>query len=137
VKKGTWKGVQIISITVNGNVVDAKYSVPYLPLVIDIEFLGDCPGRGYALEAGSASVLSVEVVGGDTIRLTLDKAPASNDYLLVGFTNTTQANNGNTYPLVCVHDSSPWASRYITKNGNPVPLYNWATLDRIPLTGEF
>ena len=136
-KKGTWKGTRVQSIAVNGNVIDVKYYVPFPPLVIDTDFLGDCAGKGYSLEAGSASVVSVSVVGGDTVRLTLDQAPATTDHLLIGFTNTTPANNGNTYPLVCVHDSSPWVSRYITKNSNPVPLYNWATLDRIPLTGEF
>ncbi|EPR9350515.1 hypothetical protein ACU9SG_005443, partial [Serratia marcescens] len=120
-----------------GNVIDVKYYVPFPPLVIDTDFLGDCAGKGYSLEAGSASVVSVAVVGGDTVRLTLDQAPAVTDHLLIGFTNTTPANNGNIYPLVCVHDSSPWVSRYITKNSNPAPLYNWATLDRIPLTGEF
>ncbi|BEL74447.1 hypothetical protein SM12BL1_07500 [Serratia marcescens] len=137
VRKGTWKGTRVQSIAVNGNVIDVKYYVPFPPLVIDTDFLGDCAGKGYSLETGSASVVSVAVVGGDTVRLTLDQVPATTDHLLIGFTNTIQANNGNTYPLVCVHDSSPWVSRYITKNSNPVPLYNWATLDRIPLTGEF
>ncbi|MEN4235604.1 hypothetical protein [Serratia marcescens] len=136
-KKGTWKGTRVQSISVNGSVIDVKYYVPYPPLVIDTDFLGDCAGKGYSLESGSASVVSVEIVGSDIVRLTLNQAPSSTDHLLVGFTNTTPANNGSIYPLVCVHDSSPWVSRYITKNSNPVPIYNWATLDRIPLTGDF
>lgn len=136
-KKGTWTGLKAKSLALNGSMLDVVFDVPYPPLVIDTTTIADCPGRGFSLQDGSATVQSVEVVGNETIRLTLDQAPSSSDHLLVGFTNTTENSNGDVYPLVCVRDSSEKKSRWITRSGAPFPLYNWACLDRLPLSGEF
>lgn len=133
-KKGTWKPLMVKSISLMGNVIDLTYHVPFPPLVIDTATFGDCPGRGYALQNGSATVQTVAVVGTDMIRITFDQAPASTDHLLIGFTNTVPHENGWVYPLVCLRDSSQQKSRWLPDGAATIPLYNWAVLERISLT---
>ncbi|CAB1208872.1 hypothetical protein [Serratia marcescens] len=136
-KKGTWTGLKARSLSVNNSTIDVVFDVPYPPLVIDTTTIADCPGQGFSLQDASAAVQSVEVVAPNTIRLTLSQAPAMSDHLLIGFTNTVPAVKDFVYPLVCLRDSSAQTSRWITKNDQPFPLYNWACLDRLPLNGEF
>ncbi|HHB1424474.1 TPA: prophage tail fiber N-terminal domain-containing protein [Serratia odorifera] len=136
-KKGTWTGLKVKSLTVSGTIADLLCDVPYAPIVIDTTFIADCLNYGISLEKNSASVQSVTVVDGNIIRVEFDKAPASDDYMLFGFTNTALSSSGHVYPLTCFRDSSPIKSRWITRNNEPFPLYNWACLDRLPLTGEF
>lgn len=136
-KKGTWTGLKVKSLSVSGNIVDLLCDVPYTPIVIDTNFIADCLNQGISLEKNSASVQSVTVVDGNIIRIEFDKAPASDDYMLIGFTNTALSSSGHVYPLTCFRDSSPIKSRWITLNNEPFPLYNWLCLDRLPMTGEF
>ncbi|MGP2591293.1 hypothetical protein [Serratia marcescens] len=136
-KKGTWTGLKVKSLTVSGNIADLLCDVPYAPIVIDTTFIADCLNQGIGLEKNSASVQSVTVVDGNIIRVEFDKAPASDDYMLIGFTNTALSSSGHVYPLTCFRDSSPIKSRWITRNNEPFPLYNWLCLDRLPMTGEF
>ncbi|CVC15635.1 hypothetical protein [Serratia marcescens] len=136
-KKGTWTGLKVKSLTVSGNIVDLLCDVPYMPIVIDTTFIADCLNRGISLEKNSASVQGITVVDGNTIRVELDKSPASDDYILVGFTNTALSSSGYVYPLTCFRDSSPIKSRWITRNNAPFPLYNWLCLDRLPISGDF
>ena len=136
-KKGTWTGLKVKSLSVSGNIVDLLCDVPYTPIVIDTNFIADCLNQGISLEKNSASVQSVTVVDGNIIRIEFDKAPASDDYMLIGFTNTALSSSGHVYPLTCFRDSSPIKSRWITRNNGPFPLYNWLCLDRLPISGEF
>lgn len=136
-KKGTWTGLKVKSLTVSGNIADLLCDVPYEPIVIDTTFIADCLNQGISLEKNSASVQSVTIVDGNIIRVEFDKAPASDDYMLIGFTNTALSSSGHVYPLTCFRDSSPIKSRWITRNNEPFPLYNWLCLDRLPMTGEF
>lgn len=137
-KKGTWTGLKVRKVTLNGAVADLLCDVPYTPIVIDDAFIRDCPGKGISLEHNSAAVLDVQIVDGNTIRVEFDKAPAHDDMLLIGFTNTQQqsASNKHVYPLTCFRDSSPVISKWVTLGGVPFPLYNWLCLDRLPLSGE-
>ncbi|MFP7326903.1 hypothetical protein [Serratia marcescens] len=136
-KKGTWTGLKVKSLSVSGNIVDLLCDVPYTPIVIDTNFIADCLNQGISLEKNSASVQSVTVVDGNIIRIEFDKTPASDDYILIGFTNTALSSSGHVYPLTCFRDSSPIKSRWIMRNNEPFPLYNWLCLDRLPMTGEF
>ncbi|MEV9344344.1 hypothetical protein AB0175_03130 [Klebsiella pneumoniae] len=136
-KKGTWTGLKARSLSVNNSTIDVVFDVPYPPLVIDTTTIADCPGQGFSLQDASAAVQSVAVVAPNTLRLTLSQAPAMSDHLLIGFTNTVPAVKDFVYPLVCLRDSSTQTSRWITKNSQPFPLYNWACLDRLPLNGAF
>lgn len=136
-KKGTWTGLKVKSLTVSGSIADLLCDVPYAPIVIDTTFIADCLNQGISLEKNSASVQSVTIVDGNIIRVEFDKAPSSDDYMLIGFTNTTASSSGYVYPLTCFRDSSPIKSRWITRNNEPFPLYNWLCLDRLPMTGEF
>lgn len=135
-KKGTWTDTTIESVTVTDNVIEARCKMPYPPLVIDRTFIGDAQNLGLSFEHQSAEILNVEIVDGTTLRLTCDKRPAQSDFLLVGFNNTTPHQNKNIYPLVCLRDSSPEISKKIMHKGKLFPMYNWMTLDRIPLSGE-
>ncbi|HFY9976746.1 TPA: prophage tail fiber N-terminal domain-containing protein [Serratia marcescens] len=136
-KKGTWTGLKVKSLSVSGNIVDLLCDVPYTPIVIDTNFIADCLNQGISLEKNSASVQSVTIVDGNIIRVEFDKAPASDDYMLIGFTNTALSSSGHVYPLTCFRDSSPVKSRWITRDNAQFPLYNWLCLDRLPMTGEF
>lgn len=136
-KKGTWTGLKVKSLTVSGSIADLLCDVPYAPIVIDTTFISDCLNQGISLEKNSASVQSVTIVDGNIIRVEFDKAPASDDYMLIGFTNTALSSSGHVYPLTCFRDSSPVKSRWITRNNASFPLYNWLCLDRLPMTGEF
>ncbi len=135
-KKGTWTGLKVKSLTVSGTIADLLCDVPYAPIVIDTTFIADCLNRGISLEKNSASVQSVTIVDGNIIRVEFDKAPASDDYMLIGFTNTALSSSGYVYPLTCFRDSSPVKSRWIMRNNAPFPLYNWLCLDRLPINGE-
>ncbi|WP_427194999.1 hypothetical protein AB4J75_09815 [Serratia marcescens] len=137
VKKGTWTGLKARSLSVNGSTIDIVFDVPYPPLVVDTTTIADCPGQGFSLQDASAEVQSVIVIAPNTIRLNLNQSPAVTDHLLIGFTNTVPATQDFVYPLVCLRDSSTQTSRWITKNNQPFPLYNWACLDRLPLNGAF
>ncbi|SQC19737.1 Uncharacterised protein [Klebsiella pneumoniae] len=137
VKKGTWTGLKARSLSVNNSTIDVVFDVPYPPLVIDTTTIADCPGQGFSLQDASAEVQSVVVIAPNTIRLNLNQSPAVTDHLLIGFTNTVPATQDFVYPLVCLRDSSTQTSRWITKNNQPFPLYNWACLDRLPLNGAF
>ncbi|CVB60505.1 Uncharacterised protein [Serratia marcescens] len=137
VKKGTWTGLKARSLSVNGSTIDIVFDVPYPPLVIDTTTIADCPGQGFSLQDASAEVQSVVVIAPNTIRLNLNQSPAVTDHLLIGFTNTVPATQDFIYPLVCLRDSSTQTSRWLTKNNQPFPLYNWACLDRLPLNGAF
>lgn len=137
VKKGTWTGLKVRSLSVNNSTIDVVFDVPYPPLVIDTTTIADCPGQGFSLQDTSSVVQSVAVVAPNTVRITLDQAPAMTDHLLIGFTNTVPVVKDFVYPLVCLRDSSTQTSRWITKSNQPFPLYNWACLDRLPLNGEF
>ncbi|TXE34113.1 hypothetical protein FOT62_11135 [Serratia marcescens] len=136
-KKGTWTGLKVNSLTVSGNIADLLCDVPYAPIVIDTTFIADCLNQGISLEKNSAAVQSITIVDGNIIRVEFDKAPASDDYMLIGFTNTALSSSGHVCPLTCFRDSSPIKSRWITRNNEPFPLYNWLCLDRLPMTGEF
>jgi len=135
VRKGTWTGLKIKSVTLTGNIVDLLCDVPFAPIVIDADFIADCLNKGIGLENNSAAVQSITIVDGNIIRVVFDQAPAATDALLMGFTNTAEHSpeNDSVYPLTCFRDSSPRVSRWVTRNGSPFPLYNWMCLDRIPL----
>ncbi|MEQ0227633.1 hypothetical protein ABLV17_07595 [Klebsiella sp. CN_Kp091] len=135
-KKGTWTGCKIRDITLTGNLLELACDVPFPPLIIDTDFIANCPNYGISLEKNSATVQAVSVINGNTIHVELNQPPAPDDVLLIGFTNTTPHTNGNLYPLSCFRDSSQTVSRWVTLNGAPFPLYNWLCLDRLPLTGE-
>lgn len=134
-KKGTWTDTTIESITVVNNIINVRCKMPYPPLVIDNTFIGDVKNLGLSLELKSADIQSVDIIDGTTLRITCDKAPSAADHLLLGFNNTQKHANGKIYPLTCLRDSSPVVSKKIVHNGEPFPMYNWLTLDRLPLTG--
>ncbi|CUY74698.1 hypothetical protein RG289_003116 [Serratia marcescens] len=135
-KKGTWTGNRVKKITITDNIIDIERDVPFPPLVIDTAMLGDCENYGHSLENESAIIERVDIIDEIKVRLTLDKAPSPTDHLLIGFNNRSQSENGYIYPRTCVRDSSPWVSRYVKQNDDAFPIYNWAVLERIPLTGE-
>jgi hypothetical protein len=134
-RKGTWTGLKVKSVTLADKTADLLCDVPFSPIVIDSTFIADCLNKGIGLENNSAVVQTVTIVDGNIIRIEFDQAPAATDALLLGFTNTTPHANGFIYPLTCFRDSSPRTSRWVTRSGSPFPLYNWACLDRIPLSG--
>lgn len=135
-KAGTWTGTKAKSLTVSGNVITVKFDVPYAPLVIDNSII-DQADKGFGLQNKSADVTGVVVEGTDTVKITLSAAPSEDDFLLIGFSNRTPHTNGSVYPVVSLRDSSPNKSKWVSKSGQPVPLYNWAMLDRLPLKGGF
>lgn len=129
----SWLPTHVKSLRLEGKVLILSWHTPFGALQRDVETFGGCPGDGLSLEKSSAQVISV-TQSGNQLTVELDAVPAADDALLVGFTNTRPAPNGEVYPLVPWRDSSPRVSRWYKPDGvNPYPLYNWGILQRIPL----
>jgi hypothetical protein len=128
-----WQPTHVKSIQVEGRTITATWHPHEGALVRDVDTFGACPGDGFSLENGSANVVSVTQSGNQVV-IEFDAVPATDDALLIGFTNIAPAPNGEIYPLVPWRDSSTRVSLWYKPDGvTPYPLYNWGILQRIPL----
>ncbi|ELW7386654.1 hypothetical protein QLL80_000323 [Yersinia enterocolitica] len=101
-----WTPVQPISVVKNGLDYDVNFPSPLgLPLKINTKY-GTAPNLGVDLENGSANIVSATQVSDFVFRFTLDKEPASGEFLRFGF-NATDSH----YPLVCISDTSTRVSK--------------------------
>lgn len=132
IAKQKWLPLHCVAATRNGLQVDLRFHVPAGPLVIDTVNVTD-PGM-YGLRwidsASSASVVKVERVGYDTLRLTLDAEPTGAGQM-VGVADIGVAGSRagpNTGARTCIRDSAP------DLDATGTPVYNWACHQRIQVT---
>jgi hypothetical protein len=112
-----------IAVTRNGTEIDVKFAVPGKALAFDADLVPPTAAQGFAYrdDAGSAHVVSVALVGGDTVRITLDQAPSGTgrriDYALgnEAAANGFAAARGNLY-------SEDTATSVYGRLGYPVPM---------------
>lgn len=66
-----------IAVTRNGAEIDVKFAVPGNALAFDGDLVAPSRDQGFAYrdDANSAHIVGVAIVGGDTVRITLDQAP--------------------------------------------------------------
>jgi hypothetical protein len=118
-----WEPLRPISVTISGNIVTAKFLVPSPPLVFDTTLVSD-PGH-YGFEwfddSGHPPAISgVEIIGTDTVQVTLASAPTGNDkrlryaYTFSGCAGSGTIARGNLRDS----DATPSQAGY--------ELYNWS-----------
>jgi hypothetical protein len=125
-----WEPLRPISVTIDGNVVTAKFLVPSPPLVFDHERVDDPGNEGFEWYDDSGappSITNVAITGPDTVRVTLSAPPAGGDrrlryaYTFRGCTGTRSLARGTLRDS----DATPSAGGY--------DLYNWAVHFDVPL----
>jgi hypothetical protein len=111
-----------LSATRSGVTIDVTFAVPGNGLAFDTDLVPPTPNQGFNYwdDSGSARVVSVAIVGADTVRLTLDQVPTGanpriqyalgNDAVIDGFAS----GRGNLY-------SEDPASSVYQRLGYPVP----------------
>lgn len=121
-----WEPLRPDTVTRAGSIVRVKFKVPVPPLVLDTAQVSNPGNYGFEYSdqgaAATPSIVSVELEGGDTVRITLSGAP-TNGSRVVRYAYT-RPNNTGVGPFAGVRgnlrDSDPSASLY----GNA--LQNWA-----------
>lgn len=122
----SWAPVWPISVSRVDDVIDIQCHVPTPPLVIDTTTLPLAPDYGFTYSDDSGSppgILSVEVVGADTIRITLDSIPTGNSKT-IEYANRGPGASGRAGAWGNIHDSETEVSQ--TDPG--FTLYNWLVI---------
>lgn len=133
-----WKPTMPVSETISGNIIEARYNVPVAPLVFDTTAVATATNYGfeYSDSLSSASITNVEIVGGDTVRITLNQTPTgSNQKLRYAYTSSGTGNGYSMNPQSTstvrgnLRDSDVTPSKYQDSNvpswaGNY--LRNWS-----------
>ncbi len=117
-----WEPLKPVSLNLTGNVVDVVFNNS-TPLVIDTTTVEEQSNYGFSFPYQQASgIASVELVGTDTVRLTLNEAPPepAGSYFLNYAFNIRKGN---------LRDSS--SDEALTDS---LPLHNWAVSFRLPVT---
>ena len=126
VDKEEWKPLAPQQIYRIGKEIYAKFDVPEGPLQFDTSLVlaKENYGFEYYDASSSASISSVEIVGDDTVKVTLNTVPTGNDQRLrYAYTGTVGANAGANSEGSArgnLRDSDDTVSQYGNK------LYNWA-----------
>lgn len=129
-----WKPLSPTSITRAGNVIYAVFHVPSGRLVFDVtnELARSNKGFEYADNTNSAYITGVQILGLDTVKVTLSRTPTgANQRLRYAFTGVIGAMPGAMVLGAAggnLRDTDPYPSLY----GNT--LYNWCVQFDKPIT---
>ncbi len=129
-----WKPLSPTSITRVGNVIYAVFHVPSGRLVFDVtnELARSNKGFEYADNTTSAYITGVQILGTDSVKITLSRTPTgSNQRLRYAFTGVVGVMPGAVVPGAAggnLRDTDPYPSLY----GNT--LYNWCVQFDKPIT---
>lgn len=120
-----WEPLRPVDVTVQGNVVTAKFTVPKPPLVLDTEHVSNPGNYGFEFADGTATppaITSVAIAGPDTVKITLASAPTGADKRLrYAYTAAPQTCPGfENGPRGNLRDSDDTPSHY------GYPLWNWS-----------
>jgi len=125
----SWKPTHAVSATRVGAVVTLRFHTPSGPLAIDTVNVTDPGNLGirYVDDSGVAAILSIRLLGNNTIEVTLSAVPnGANPYIGIADIGIVGAAGGPVAgPRACLRDSSADLDGY----GRPV--YNWACHQRI------
>lgn len=126
VDKQTWKPLMPERIVRNSNIIYVQFSVPVPPLVFDTSLVLAKPNYGFEYydDSSSASIINIEIINSDTVKITLNTRPTgSNQRLRYAYTGTAGAYPGAQSLGSArgnLRDSDSTSSLY----GNT--LYNWS-----------
>lgn len=126
VDREAWKPLSPERIERSGNVIYAQFHVPVAPLAIDTTIVSPRSNYGfeYSDSTNSASISSVELVGTDTVKVTLNTTPTgTSQQLRYAYTGTPGSDPGAQEPGSAagnLRDSDTTTSL----SGNI--LYNWS-----------
>lgn len=127
-----WMPLHCVEAIRRGTVVELRFHVPSGPLVIDTVNVLD-PGN-YGIRwidsAESASVIAVEQVGYDTLRVKLSAEPTgSNPQIGIADIGEASTRAGpTTGSRTCIRDSAP------DLDLNGLPVFNWACHQRVAVS---
>jgi len=120
--KSDWKPVSPISVTRTGAVIDIQMNVPDGSLVIDTTTLPAAENYGFEFidDSGATPDISlVEILGSDTVRLTLSSEPTGNKTIRYAYDGPGATLRAGAWGNI--HDSNNEASQ----SDPSVTLYNW------------
>jgi hypothetical protein len=118
-----WEPLRPIKITLQGNVVTAKFLVPKAPLVLDTEKVSNPGNYGFEFVDGSAAppaIVSVALDGADSVKITLASAPAGPSKRLRYAYTFTGCGGSGTIARGNLRDSDD------TPSQNGYDLSNWS-----------
>ncbi len=129
----SWQPVMPTSITRSANIIYADFHVPVAPLQFDTTKVLAKTNYGfeYSDSTSSASISSVELVDGDTVKITLNTTPTgSNQRLRYAYTGSsnTPGRTSSTAPRGNLRDSDTTSALYTSDapSGMGTELNNWA-----------
>jgi hypothetical protein len=127
-----WEPVRPKSITLAGNVIKVVFFVPKPPLVFDTTQVAAAASQGftYADDSGTPpAIANVEIVGADTVQITLAAPPTGGNKRLLYAMNQPPGACSGTLPIARgnVRDSDDTPSR------SGFPLQNWAVHFDLPV----
>lgn len=159
-----------VDYKIDENKVQIKFDAPHKPIVFDTELINQLPDGNYGfniynvVEVGGSSgssikqaetkITDVELIGDDTVLLTLSRPPVVGETLTYGVNGDYWQNINGTRDILtggegedrlakcgwqhgsrgCLRDSQPYKNNFdgaVFKN-----LYNWCVLFEIPFTNE-
>lgn len=110
-----WEPLRPTALSIAGNVITVKYTVPKPPLVLDTQKVSNPGNYGFEFVDGSSAppaITKVEVTGPDTVEVTLASAPTGPDKRLrYAYTFTGCGGNG-TLARGNLRDSDDTPSQY-------------------------
>ena len=121
---GDWKPLSPKTISRTGLEVTLTLHVPVPPLKIDVTTLPAAKNHGFQYfdDSGEVPVTSVEVVGGEQLKITLAAPPSGvGEKLTCGYSSDLMHDNGSVYPLCNISDSDTTKSHIV----EDYELVNW------------
>ena len=127
-----WRPTECVAAVRTGTKVQLRFNVPEGPLAIDTVNVADPGfwGLRWIDSINSATITAVQLVGFDTLEVTLSNVPTGLAPM-IGVADIGVAGNRagpTTGPRTCIRDSS---SRL---DHAGVPVFNWACHQRVPVT---
>jgi hypothetical protein len=123
-----WEPLRPTSATLAGSEITVKYHVPVPPIVIDTTLVTEAPSYGFELGGDAPpAITKVEVVGPDTVKITLASAwTSANKRLRYAYT-FSGCSNGRTSARGNIRDSDK------TPSQAGYDLSNWSVHFDLPL----
>lgn len=125
-----WKPMHVLSTTVQGNTIKAKFYVPKAPLKFSPANTVTLPNKGFSVMKDGIDILNSVTLGADgtSVNLICNTSPAGgllqygiNVTLTPGGTSNSKVNMGN------LHDSQG-DSQTATIAGSVIPMDNWCPI---------
>jgi hypothetical protein len=126
-----WLPVHPTGVTIEGNVITARFHVPSPPLVLDTTRVSDPGNYGFEVVDSAGAdlpITKVELAGADTVKVSLASAPAGKPKLRYAFRAVPHTCPGSTNgPRGNLRDSDATPSQH------GYELFNWGVHFEVPV----